>query len=129
MSATSASHKTEISCAFFNKPDLRLEKVTCLLILFSILFNCTLPLPILNSNHNQESNSKIQKPNLKSLKSFLRPQQPRRKQSIEEIRHSDVQRTIIYLFIQKKYRYAPIYLSGHFRQSVVDEERLNDGGW
>ena len=46
MRATSASQSTEISCAFFSKPDLLLEKVTCLLILFSILFNCTLPLPI-----------------------------------------------------------------------------------
>lgn len=46
MRATSASHRTEISCAFFNKPDLRLEKVTCRLILFSIRFNCTLPLPM-----------------------------------------------------------------------------------
>jgi len=46
MRATSASQSTEISCAFFNKPDLLFEKVTCLLILFSILFNCTLPLPI-----------------------------------------------------------------------------------
>lgn len=44
--ATSASQSTEISLAFFNKPDLRLEKVTCLLILFSILFSCTRPLPI-----------------------------------------------------------------------------------
>lgn len=44
--ATSASHKTEISWAFFSNPDLLLEKVTCLLILFSIRFSCTLPLPI-----------------------------------------------------------------------------------
>lgn len=46
MRATSASQSTEISWAFLSKPDLLLENVTCLLILFSILFNCTLPLPI-----------------------------------------------------------------------------------
>ncbi|MQM06021.1 hypothetical protein Taro_038838 [Colocasia esculenta] len=46
MSATSASQRTEISCAFFSSPDRRLEKVTCRLILFSILFSCTFPLPI-----------------------------------------------------------------------------------
>ncbi|CAA6657337.1 unnamed protein product [Spirodela intermedia] len=44
--ATSASQRTEISCAFFSSPDRRFEKVTCRLILFSILFSCTLPLPI-----------------------------------------------------------------------------------
>ncbi|CAL1379107.1 unnamed protein product [Linum trigynum] len=47
--ATSASHRTEISCAFFSRPDRRFENVTCLLILFSILCSCTLPLPILCS--------------------------------------------------------------------------------
>jgi len=46
MRATSASQSTEISRAFFSKPDLLFEKETCLLILFSILFNSTLPLPI-----------------------------------------------------------------------------------
>lgn len=44
--ATSASQSTEISCAFLSSPDLLFEKVTCLLILFSILFSWTLPLPI-----------------------------------------------------------------------------------
>ena len=47
MRATSASHRTESSYAFFNRPFLRLANVTCLLILFSILFSSTLPLPIL----------------------------------------------------------------------------------
>lgn len=46
MSATSASQRTEISCAFLSRPERRLENVTWRLILFSILFNCTLPLPI-----------------------------------------------------------------------------------
>lgn len=46
MRATWASQRTEISCAFFSNPVLRFENVTCLLILFSIRFNCTLPLPI-----------------------------------------------------------------------------------
>ena len=46
ITATSASHNTEISWAFFKKPALRLEKVTWRLILFSILFSWTLPLPI-----------------------------------------------------------------------------------
>lgn len=44
--ATSASQSTEISCAFLSSPDLLFEKVTCLLILFSILFSWTLPLPM-----------------------------------------------------------------------------------
>lgn len=39
INATSASQSTEISWAFFNNPDLRFENVTCLLILFSILFS------------------------------------------------------------------------------------------
>lgn len=51
MRATSASQRTEISCAFFSNPDLLFENVTCLLILFSILFNCTLPLPISLSHY------------------------------------------------------------------------------
>ena len=46
ITATSASHKTEISLAFFSNPVLLLEKVTCLLILFSMRFNWTLPLPM-----------------------------------------------------------------------------------
>lgn len=46
INATSASQSTEISCAFFNNPDLRFENVTCLLILFSILLSWTLPLPM-----------------------------------------------------------------------------------
>jgi len=52
MRATSASQSTEISWAFLSKPDLLFENVTCLLILFSILFNCTLPLPILYHHTN-----------------------------------------------------------------------------
>ena len=46
MRATSASHRTESSYAFFKRPFLLFANVTCLLILFSILFNSTLPLPI-----------------------------------------------------------------------------------
>ena len=37
MSPTSASHRTERSCAFFIKPPLRFENVTCLVVAFSIL--------------------------------------------------------------------------------------------
>lgn len=44
--ATSASQRTEISWAFLSNPVLLLEKVTCLLILFSMRFNCTFPLPM-----------------------------------------------------------------------------------
>ncbi|KAG6529665.1 hypothetical protein ZIOFF_011878 [Zingiber officinale] len=46
MRPTSASQRTEISCAFLSSPVRRLEKVTCRLVLFSIRFNSTLPLPI-----------------------------------------------------------------------------------
>uniref|UniRef100_A0A803RAW1 Uncharacterized protein n=1 Tax=Cannabis sativa TaxID=3483 RepID=A0A803RAW1_CANSA len=45
--ATSASQSTEISCAFFNNPERRFENVTCLLILFSILFISTRPRPMM----------------------------------------------------------------------------------
>lgn len=44
--ATSASQRTESSKAFFRSPFRRFENVTCLFMLFSILFSCTLPLPI-----------------------------------------------------------------------------------
>ncbi|CAA6662934.1 unnamed protein product [Spirodela intermedia] len=54
MRATSASHRTEISCAFFSSPDLRFEKVTCRLMLFSILLSCTFPLPILSPSPTVE---------------------------------------------------------------------------
>ena len=37
MRPTSASHRTERSCAFFIKPPLRFENVTCLVVAFSIL--------------------------------------------------------------------------------------------
>ena len=37
MSPTSASHRTERSCAFFIKPPRRFENVTCLVVAFSIL--------------------------------------------------------------------------------------------
>lgn len=46
MSPTSASHKTDSSYAFLSSPLRRFANVTCRLILFSILFNSTLPLPI-----------------------------------------------------------------------------------
>lgn len=46
MRETSASQRTESSQAFLRRPLRRLAKVTCLLILFSILFSSTLPLPI-----------------------------------------------------------------------------------
>jgi hypothetical protein len=46
ISATSASHSTQSSKAFFNNPLLLFENVTCLLILFSILSKTILPLPI-----------------------------------------------------------------------------------
>lgn len=46
MRATSASHRTESSYAFFKTPPLLFANVTCLLIVFSILFSSTLPLPI-----------------------------------------------------------------------------------
>lgn len=38
MSATSASQRTDSSNAFLSSPFLRFEKVTCLLVAFSILF-------------------------------------------------------------------------------------------
>ena len=46
MSATSASQSTESSYAFLRRPLRRLEKVTCRLILISMRFSSTLPLPI-----------------------------------------------------------------------------------
>ncbi len=46
ISATSASHSTASSCAFFNKPPRLLENVTCLLVAFSIFFISIFPLPI-----------------------------------------------------------------------------------
>ncbi|KAK8962398.1 hypothetical protein KSP40_PGU016679 [Platanthera guangdongensis] len=46
MSATSASQRTESSCAFLSSPARLFENVTCRLILFSIRFSWTLPLPI-----------------------------------------------------------------------------------
>lgn len=49
MRETSASQRTESSQAFLSKPLFLLEKVTCLVILFSILFTSTLPLPISHS--------------------------------------------------------------------------------
>ncbi len=49
MSATSASHNTTSSCAFFNRPLQRLENVTCLLVGFSILLISIFPHPISSS--------------------------------------------------------------------------------
>ena len=46
MSATSASHSTESSKAFFSKPFLLFEKVTCLLVSFSMRFIWVFPLTI-----------------------------------------------------------------------------------
>ncbi|RWW56475.1 hypothetical protein BHE74_00036827 [Ensete ventricosum] len=57
MRATSASQRTEISWAFFSSPDRRLEKVTWRLILFSIRFSCTLPLPISIDRSTQKRSS------------------------------------------------------------------------
>ncbi|CAA6665697.1 unnamed protein product [Spirodela intermedia] len=58
MRATSASHSTDNSYAFLNRPLRRLQKVnrplrrlqkvTCLLVVFSILFISIFPLPISN---------------------------------------------------------------------------------
>ncbi|RWW44227.1 hypothetical protein BHE74_00050105 [Ensete ventricosum] len=48
MSATSTSHSTDSSYAFFSSPLRRFAKVTCRLTLFLILFSSTFPLlPIL----------------------------------------------------------------------------------
>lgn len=52
--ATSASQRIEISCAFLSNPERRFENVTCLLILFSILFSWTLPLPMIGHRETQE---------------------------------------------------------------------------
>lgn len=46
MRATSASQRTDSSCAFFSNPTRRFEKVTCLLVAFSILLISIFPLPI-----------------------------------------------------------------------------------
>lgn len=47
--ATSASQRTESSKAFFSSPFRRLEKVTCLLVAFSILLICVFPRTIFTS--------------------------------------------------------------------------------
>jgi len=47
MSATSASQRTDNSKAFLSSPFLLLEKVTCLLVAFSILFIWVFPLTII----------------------------------------------------------------------------------
>lgn len=69
--ATSASHRTESSYAFFSSPFLRLAKVTCLLILFSILFSSTLPLPILSSTTEAHKSTKPLSIFLSALSSHL----------------------------------------------------------
>ena len=51
--ATSASQRTESSQAFLRSPFLRFANVTCLFILFSILFSSTLPLPISSNNYTK----------------------------------------------------------------------------
>lgn len=48
---TSASHKIASSFAFFSKPFLRFENVTCLLVELSILLITIFPLPIPNPNN------------------------------------------------------------------------------
>lgn len=58
MRATSASQSTESSYAFLRRPFLLLAKVTCLLILFSILFNSTLPLPIFSGKMKKRTKGK-----------------------------------------------------------------------
>lgn len=56
---TSASHKIASSFAFFSKPFLRFENVTCLLVELSILLITILPLPIPNPNNQILPNHKI----------------------------------------------------------------------
>ncbi|RZS22440.1 hypothetical protein BHM03_00055220, partial [Ensete ventricosum] len=46
MRPISASQSTDSSKAFFSNPFLRLEKVTCRLVAFSIRFSCVFPLTI-----------------------------------------------------------------------------------
>lgn len=46
MSATSASQSTESSYAFLRRPLRRLQKVTCLLVVFSMRLISVLPLPL-----------------------------------------------------------------------------------
>jgi hypothetical protein len=59
MSATSASHSTASSCAFFNRPPRRLENVTCLLVGFSILLISIFPRPISSSSSSWRSGSVV----------------------------------------------------------------------
>lgn len=53
--ATSTSQRTESSYAFFRSPTLRFEKVTCLLVAFSIRFISTFPLTIFLQNYQVNS--------------------------------------------------------------------------
>lgn len=50
-----ASQSTESSWVFFINPDRRFENVTCLLVLFSILFTSIFPLPIITSSLSTHS--------------------------------------------------------------------------
>lgn len=47
MSPSSASQRTDNSWTFLSRPPLRLEKVTCLLVVFSILLISIFPRPML----------------------------------------------------------------------------------
>ncbi|RRT40049.1 hypothetical protein B296_00043861 [Ensete ventricosum] len=80
MSATSASHSTDSSCAFFSSPQRRFAKLTCLFILFSILFSSTFPLPMpmylrpyRSRNHHQprENHASAERIRRSSTPSFL----------------------------------------------------------
>lgn len=67
ISATSASHRTESSKAFFSSPFLRFEKVTCLLAAFSMRFIWVFPLTISCSTLNSP-NKKSEFPGKKTQK-------------------------------------------------------------
>jgi len=52
--ATSASQSTDNSYAFLSKPFLRLQKVTCRLVVFSILLISIFPLPVFLSGETDD---------------------------------------------------------------------------
>lgn len=61
ISATSASQRTDSSKAFLSSPFLRFEKVTCLLVAFSMRFIWVFPLTIFSSQRQLLSQQQTKK--------------------------------------------------------------------
>lgn len=127
--ATSTSHSTESSNAFFRSPFLRFENVTCLLVVFSILLICVFPLTILSLSLERKKKKKT-KTLLAEAKNPTKKHTPKRRKkssqgliiNIRSLQTSNEHKWKYYNFWQPNSRYQQLKkapTTSHFPFSFI----------